>query len=98
MNSEIKKNPAAVSKVDLTPDMKPCRLDSDPCFGRGLWYCGQHYCIDRDASFAQAKGLPRIARTYSPAGQIFDIYRGVAQSVIGSTQEFACAVRVGQVQ
>lgn len=71
-----------------------CRLDNrdEKTIGRALWYKGQHYYIDRDDEFARKKDLPKIGTCCSPAGNVFDIFRGFAESRLGDVKEFACAV------
>ena len=75
-----------------------CRLDSDYTFGRGLWYRGQHYYIDRNMDFVRKHSLPRIAQVISFGGKTFDIFRGIGRSTLGNDMEFACAVYTGQVE
>lgn len=77
---------------------KRCRLDSDATMGRGLWFAGTHYYIDRNTEFAAKHNLPCIAQVISPNGSTFDIYRGFGISVLGHRAEFACAVYTGTIQ
>lgn len=63
-------------------------------FGQSLLWSGTSYYIDRDTDFVTSKGLPKIATVTSLGGRVFDIYRGVAKSFLGSELEFGCAVEV----
>ncbi len=78
--------------------MHTCRLDRSTTLGAGLWHKGQHYYIDRNLDFVRKHDLPKIATCISPAGQVFDIYRGPGKSTLGSIMEFACAVNSHAIQ
>lgn len=84
--------------MDMT-NVEKCRLIGDELYERDMrviWR-GERYAVDRRFDFVVKHKLPKIARVVSPAGRVFDIYRGYSESAFGGVYEFASAVEIAHL-